>query len=139
MTGEVHVTNYVAAQDVGFAINPAAVEGQIHGGVAQGIGQALLEACHYDTQTGQLITASYNDYAMPRAHDLPSFVVSTTETLTPGNPLGIKGCGEAGAIGSPPAVINAITNAIGVRVEMPATPEKVWRAIQGTTLAQAAE
>jgi carbon-monoxide dehydrogenase large subunit len=112
----------------------------VHGGIAQGVGQALLEACHYDTETGQLITATYNDYAMPRAHDLPSFEVSTTETLTPGNPLGIKGCGEAGAIGSPPAVINAITDALGDNdISMPATAEKVWRKAQAVMMREAAE
>jgi carbon-monoxide dehydrogenase large subunit len=116
------------------------VEGQVHGGIAQGVGQALLEACHYDTQTGQLITASYNDYTMPRAHDLPNFQVSTTETLTPSNPLGMKGCGEAGAIGSPPAVINAVTDALGDNtITMPATSEKVWRILQAGGFRQAAE
>ena len=104
------------------------VEGQVHGGIAQGIGQALLEGAHYD-KSGQLLTASFMDYTMPRASDLPSFVVSTTETLCPSNPLGIKGCGEAGAIGSPPALINAITDAIGNNnLSMPATSEKVWAA-----------
>jgi carbon-monoxide dehydrogenase large subunit len=139
-TGKTEVVQFVAADDFGRIVNPMIVEGQVHGGVAQGIGQALLEACHYDTQTGQLITATYNDYAMPRAHDLPSFQVSTTETLTPGNPLGIKGCGEAGAIGSPPAVINAITDALGDNdLAMPATAEKVWRMAQAHTMPQAAE
>jgi len=123
-----------AADDFGRIINPMIVEGQVHGGIAQGVGQALLEACHYDTTTGQLITATYNDYAMPRADDLPSFIVSTTETLTPGNPLGIKGCGEAGAIGSPPAVINAITDAIGNNdLTMPATSAKVWAVLKAAT------
>ena len=104
------------------------VEGQVHGGIAQGIGQALLEGAHYDA-SGQLLTASYMDYTMPRADDLPSFKVSTSNTPCPGNPLGIKGCGEAGAIGSPPAVINAITDAIGNNdLTMPATPPKVWAA-----------
>ena len=139
-TGKTDIVQFVAADDFGRIVNPMIVEGQVHGGIAQGVGQALLEACHYDTATGQLITASYNDYTMPRAHDLPSFQVSTTETLTPGNPLGIKGCGEAGAIGSPPAVINAITDAIGHNdISMPATPEKVWRAIQRAGFRQAAE
>ena len=109
------------------------VAGQVHGGLAQGIGQALLEACVYDKATGQLLTASYNDYAMPRADNLPSFVLSTHATLCTHNPLGVKGCGEAGAIGAPAAISNAIVDALksyGVRhVEMPATPEKLWRAI----------
>jgi carbon-monoxide dehydrogenase large subunit len=123
----------VAADDFGNIINPMIVEGQVHGGIAQGIGQALLEGAHYDAG-GQLLTASYMDYTMPRADDLPSFQVSTSNTPCPSNPLGIKGCGEAGAIGSPPAVINAITDAIGhENLTMPATPQKVWAAIRATT------
>ncbi|ORE97211.1 xanthine dehydrogenase family protein molybdopterin-binding subunit [Aurantimonas sp. 22II-16-19i] len=128
-TGTTEIIQFVAADDFGRVINPMIVEGQVHGGLAQGIGQALLEGTHYD-ESGQLTTASYMDYAMPRAWDLPNFKVSTTETLCPGNPLGMKGCGEAGAIGSPPAVINAITDAIGNNeLTMPATPEKVWKAL----------
>ena len=131
-TGKTEVIQFVAADDFGKIINPMIVEGQVHGGIAQGIGQALLEGTSYDPETGQLLTASYMDYTMPRADDLPSFKVSTTETACPGNPLGIKGCGEAGAIGSPPALINAITNAIGNNdLTMPATPQKVWAALQG--------
>src|SRR5687767_1414997 len=127
-TGRIDIVQFVAADDFGRLINPLIVEGQVHGGIAQGVGQALLEGARYDPDTGQLVTASYNDYAMPRADDLPSFTVSTTETLCPGNPLGMKGCGEAGAIGSPPAVINAITDALGDNdITMPATPEKLWR------------
>ncbi|RST87199.1 xanthine dehydrogenase family protein molybdopterin-binding subunit [Aquibium carbonis] len=133
-TGTTEIVQFVAADDFGNIINPMIVEGQVHGGIAQGVGQALLEGCHYDPATGQLITASYMDYTMPRAGDLPSFVVSTTNTPCPGNPLGIKGCGEAGAIGSPPAVINAITDAIGNNdLTMPATPQKVWAAIRAAT------
>ncbi|WP_422371673.1 xanthine dehydrogenase family protein molybdopterin-binding subunit [Hoeflea sp.] len=129
-TGKTTVIDFVAADDFGKIINPMIVEGQVHGGVAQGIGQALLEGTHYDPETGQLLTASYMDYTMPRADDLPSFKVSTTETVCPSNPLGIKGCGEAGAIGSPPALINAITDAIGNNdLAMPATPERVWAAL----------
>ena len=128
-TGTTEIIQFVAADDFGRVINPMIVEGQVHGGLAQGIGQAILESTHYD-DSGQLTTASYMDYAMPRAWDLPMFKVSTTETLCPGNPLGMKGCGEAGAIGSPPAVINAITDAIGNNdLTMPATPEKVWKAL----------
>jgi aerobic carbon-monoxide dehydrogenase large subunit len=139
-TGHTEIVQFVAADDFGRLINPMVVEGQVHGGIAQGVGQALLEGCHYDTESGQLITASYNDYAMPRADNLPSFKVSTTETLCPGNPLGIKGCGEAGAIGSPPAVINALTDALGDNsLTMPATPEKVWRLAQKAIMRQAAE
>lgn len=111
-TGKTIVVNFVAADDFGRIINPMIVEGQVHGGIAQGIGQALLEGTVYD-DGGQLVTASYMDYAMPRADDLPSFGISHQTTLCTTNPLGMKGCGEAGAIGSPPAVINAITDAIG--------------------------
>ncbi|MFB2553551.1 xanthine dehydrogenase family protein molybdopterin-binding subunit [Ensifer soli] len=128
-TGSTDIIQFVAADDFGNIINPMIVEGQVHGGIAQGIGQALLEGVHYDAN-GQLLTASYMDYAMPRADDLPSFSVSHQTTPCPSNPLGIKGCGEAGAIGSPPALINAITDAIGNNgLTMPATPQKVWRAL----------
>jgi aerobic carbon-monoxide dehydrogenase large subunit len=131
-TGVTEIVQFVAADDFGNIINPMIVEGQVHGGVAQGIGQALLEGTRYDA-SGQLLTASYMDYAMPRADDLPSFKVSTSNTPCPGNPLGIKGCGEAGAIGSPPAVINAITDAIGITdIAMPASPSTVWAAIRAT-------
>ncbi|WP_163270503.1 xanthine dehydrogenase family protein molybdopterin-binding subunit [Chelativorans alearense] len=130
-TGHTDVVQFVASDDFGNIINPLIVEGQVHGGLAQGIGQALLEGCHYDPTSGQLVTASYMDYTMPRAGDLPSFQVSTTNTPCPGNPLGVKGCGEAGAIGSPPAIINAITDAIGNNdLSMPATPQKVWAAMR---------
>ncbi|MEL6785199.1 MAG: molybdopterin cofactor-binding domain-containing protein, partial [Pseudomonadota bacterium] len=128
-TGVTSIEQFVAADDFGKIINPMIVEGQVHGGLAQGIGQAMMENAVYD-DAGQLISASYMDYQMPRAADLPNFEVSTTETLCPGNPLGIKGCGEAGAIGSPPAVINAITDAIGHNeFTMPASPQNVWAAI----------
>ncbi|TIO52458.1 MAG: xanthine dehydrogenase family protein molybdopterin-binding subunit [Mesorhizobium sp.] len=129
-TGLTEIVQFVAADDFGNIINPMIVEGQVHGGIAQGVGQALLEGAHYDAN-GQLLTASYMDYTMPRADDLPSFKVSTSNTPCPGNPLGIKGCGEAGAIGSPPAVINAITDALGVvDIAMPASPSTVWSAIR---------
>jgi len=132
-TGVVDVVQFVASDDFGNIINPMIVEGQVHGGVAQGIGQALLEESIYDA-SGQLLTASYMDYTMPRADDLPSFVVDTTNTPCPGNPLGMKGCGEAGAIGSPPAVMNAVTDAIGTNdLTMPATPQKVWAALKAAT------
>jgi carbon-monoxide dehydrogenase large subunit len=130
-TGKTTIVDFVAADDFGRLINPMIVEGQVHGGLAQGIGQALLESAVYDS-SGQLVTASFMDYAMPRADDLPSFKLNHTMTLCPGNPLGVKGCGEAGAIGSSPAVINAITDAIGNnKLEMPATPDRVWHAIHG--------
>ncbi|MDI7923604.1 xanthine dehydrogenase family protein molybdopterin-binding subunit [Ferirhizobium litorale] len=128
-TGRTEIIQFVAADDFGNIINPLIVEGQVHGGIAQGVGQALLENVHYDPATGQLLTASFMDYAMPRADDLPSFKVSHQVTACPNNPLGIKGCGEAGAIGSPPALINAITDAIGNNnLTMPATTQKVWEA-----------
>ncbi|NMG41030.1 molybdopterin-dependent oxidoreductase [Chelativorans sp. ZYF759] len=133
-TGKTEIVQFVAADDFGNIINPMIVEGQVHGGIAQGVGQALLEGTRYDPGSGQLVTASYMDYTMPRADDLPSFQVSTSNTPCPGNPLGIKGCGEAGAIGSPPAVINAITDAIGTNdLTMPATPQAVWSALKSAT------
>jgi carbon-monoxide dehydrogenase large subunit len=129
-TGVVEIVKFSAVDDFGEIINPMIVEGQVHGGIGQGIGQALLENCVYDDQ-GQLLTGSYMDYCMPRADDLPNFDIGTTVTPCTHNPLGAKGCGEAGAIGTPPAVINAVTNALGVRdIDMPATPERVWRALQ---------
>jgi len=138
-TGVVEIVRFTAADDFGTVINPMIVEGQVHGGVTQGIGQALLENVVYD-EDGQLITGSYMDYCMPRADDVPSYVLEHSTTVAPSNPLGVKGCGEAGAIGSPPAVINAITDAIGNNnLTMPATPQKVWAAIQEVGLPQAAE
>ena len=130
-TGVVRIESFVAVDDFGHIINPMVVEGQVHGGLAQGIGQALLEHGVYD-DNGQLLSGSYMDYTMPRADDLPSFTVDTTVTPCTHNPLGVKGCGEAGAIGSTAAVMNAVTDALGVAsVPMPATPETVWRAIRG--------
>jgi carbon-monoxide dehydrogenase large subunit len=133
-TGETRVDRFTAVDDFGNVINPMIVEGQVHGGLGQGIGQALLEHCEYDNDTGQLLSGSYMDYAMPRASDLPDFTVETMKgTPCTHNPLGVKGCGEAGAIGSPPAVINAILDALaplGVKdIQMPATPHRVWSAI----------
>ena len=141
-TGEVVIDSFVAADDFGNVINPMIVEGQVHGGLAQGIGQALLEQAVYD-DNGQLKTGSYMDYTMPRADDLPSFKVTTTVTACTHNPLGVKGCGEAGAIGAPPAVINAICDALaeyGIdHIDMPATPDRVWAAIQKAPKKMAAE
>jgi carbon-monoxide dehydrogenase large subunit len=134
-TGVVTVVNFTAADDFGRIINPMIVEGQVHGGLAQGIGQALLEGCVYDPDSGQLLTGSYMDYCMPRADNLPSFAIATNTTLCTHNPLGVKGCGEAGAIGAPAAIINAVVDALkpyGItHLDMPATPEKIWRIIQG--------
>jgi len=133
-TGQVAVVNFTASDDFGRIINPLIVAGQVHGGLAQGIGQAVLEGCVYDKSSGQLLTGSYNDYAMPRADDLPAFALSTNTTLCTHNPLGVKGCGEAGAIGAPAAITNALVDALkplGVwHLDMPATPEKLWRIIQ---------
>jgi carbon-monoxide dehydrogenase large subunit len=129
-TGTVTIAHWTAVDDFGIVINPMIVEGQVHGGVAQGVGQALLENAVYD-QSGQLVSGSLMDYTMPRADNLPSFTVGTTVTPCPGNPLGIKGCGEAGAIAAPAAVMNAITDAIGSEdIAMPATPAAVWAAIE---------
>ena len=128
-TGVVRVEKFTAVDDFGTVINPMIVAGQVHGGLAQGLGQALLEHCVYDRESGQLVTGSLMDYCLPRADDLPAFDLALTETACTHNPLGAKGCGEAGAIGSPPAVINAIANALDIdHIDMPATPEKVWRA-----------
>ncbi len=134
-TGKVSLKRFIAVDDVGNVINPMIVEGQIHGGLAQGIGQALLEGAIYDDE-GQLLNGSYMDYAMPRADDLPSFEVDRKVTPCPHNPLGVKGAGEAGCIGSTPAVVNAVMDALhpfGIKkdLEMPLTPERVWRAMHG--------
>jgi len=133
-TGVVRVDRFSACDDFGNIVNPMIVEGQVHGGLAQGIGQALLEHGVYDVESGQLLSGSYMDYAMPRADDLPQFnVVTAKGTPCSHNPLGVKGCGEAGAIGSPAAVMNAVCNAIGVKsVAMPASPHTVWQAIQAS-------
>jgi aerobic carbon-monoxide dehydrogenase large subunit len=129
-TGTTEIVGWTAVDDFGVVINPMIVEGQVHGGIAQGVGQALLEGAVYNND-GQLVTGSFMDYTMPRAHDLPTFSVDMTVTKCPSNPLGIKGCGEAGAIAAPAAVINAITDAIGTEhVAMPATASAVWNAIQ---------
>ncbi|RYF33344.1 MAG: xanthine dehydrogenase family protein molybdopterin-binding subunit, partial [Comamonadaceae bacterium] len=133
-TGEVTIDRFTAVDDFGTIINPMIVEGQVHGGVVQGIGQALMENCVYDTETGQLLTGSFMDYAMPRAADFPNFKLDTISTPCTHNPIGSKGCGEAGAIGSPPAVINAVLDALaplGVKdFDMPASPHRVWEAMQ---------
>ncbi len=133
-TGVTRVEKFTAVDDFGTIINPMIVEGQVHGGLVQGIGQALMENCVYDRETGQLLTGSFMDYAMPRADDFPDFKIGNICTPCTHNPLGTKGCGEAGAIGSPPAVINAVLDALhglGVKeFDMPATPHRVWEAIQ---------
>jgi carbon-monoxide dehydrogenase large subunit len=133
-TGQVRVDRFTAVDDFGTIINPMIVEGQVHGGLVQGIGQALMEHCVYDRETGQLVTGSFMDYAMPRADDFPNFTIGHVCTPCTTNPLGTKGCGEAGAIGSPPAVMNAVLDALaplGVKdLDMPASPNRVWNAIQ---------
>jgi carbon-monoxide dehydrogenase large subunit len=138
-TGRTEIVAWTAVDDFGIIINPMIVEGQVHGGIAQGVGQALCEGVIYD-KDGQLITGSFMDYSMPRADNLPALNVDTTVTRCPSNPLGIRGCGEAGAIAAPAAVINAITNAIGTEnIAMPATSAAVWAAIQQSSkLPQAA-
>jgi aerobic carbon-monoxide dehydrogenase large subunit len=129
-TGNTEIVAWTAVDDFGVVINPMIVEGQVHGGIAQGVGQALCEGAVYD-KDGQLVTGSFMDYAMPRADYFPSLNIGTTVTKCPSNPLGIKGCGEAGAIAAPAAVINAITDAVGTEaVAMPATPPTVWAALQ---------
>jgi carbon-monoxide dehydrogenase large subunit len=130
-TGVVKVDRFTAVDDFGKVINPMIVEGQVHGGLTQGIGQALTEGCRYDASSGQLLTGSMMDYCLPRAGDVPMFQVDTRETPCTHNPLGVKGCGEAGAIGAPAAVMNAITDALGVKeVAMPATAQTVWKHLQ---------
>jgi carbon-monoxide dehydrogenase large subunit len=131
-TGRTEVVRYAAVNDFGTVVNPMLVEGQIHGGVVQGIGQALMEDARYD-ESGQLLTGSFMDYALPRASDAPPMSVANHEVPAKTNPLGVKGCGEAGCAGALTSVMNAIVDAlseVGIReFEMPATPERVWRAI----------
>ena len=139
-TGVTEIVGWTAVDDFGALINPMIVEGQVHGGIAQGVGQALSEGCVYDPESGQLMTGSFMDYCMPKADMFPAFKLGFTETKCPSNPLGIKGCGEAGAIAAPAALMNAITNALGVKdMPMPATPQKVWQVVQGSGFKQAAE
>ena len=134
-TGQVDVVTFTAADDFGRIINPMIVEGQVHGGVVQGIGQALYEHCIYD-ESGQLMSGSLMDYCLPKADNVPDFAVTTNITPCTHNVLGVKGCGEAGAIGAPPAVINAVLNALSAYnvddLLMPATPQRVWQAMQAT-------
>ena len=129
-SGEVTVKKYIAVDDCGRVINPLLVDGQIQGGIAQGIGQALWEGVVYD-ENGQLLTGSLMDYALPKAKDLPRLELARTETPTPVNPLGAKGVGESGTIGSTPAVVNAVVDALApfgvVHIDMPLMPEKIWR------------
>ena len=129
-TGKVNIIKYNVADDFGKVVNQLLLEGQVHGGIVQGIGQALFEETIYDNETGQLLTGSFMDYAIPRASDVPSFNFCYNEILCKTNLLGIKGAGEAGAIGAPPAIINAICNALDIEhIDMPAKPEKIWKII----------
>ena len=128
------IVGYWAVEDVGKVLNPLVVEGQVHGGIMQGLGQALLENIVYDPSSGQLLTASFQDYAMPRADDAPSFETHFNEVLTRANLLGVKGVGEAGTVGAMPAVMNAVNDALASvgagEIEMPATPLRVWEALR---------
>ena len=134
-TGVVDVVDWTAVDDVGRAINPMTLDGQTHGGVLQGIGQAIMENCAYDTETGQMIGATFMDYAMPRADVVPSYRTKLLEVPSPSNPLGIKPGSEGGTAVAPAAVANAIVDALrefGVKhIELPATPERIWRAMRG--------
>ncbi|GAC1338292.1 MAG: xanthine dehydrogenase family protein molybdopterin-binding subunit [Acetobacteraceae bacterium] len=138
-TGSLTVVRYIVCDDVGKAVNPMIVRGQVHGGVAQGVGQAVMEHTQYDAGSGQLLSGSLMDYALPRAADLPDIEVDLIEVPCASNPLGVKGAGEAGAVGSPPAMINAIVDALrsaGVKsIDMPATPERVWKALHAAKAA----
>jgi carbon-monoxide dehydrogenase large subunit len=137
-SGTVTIDRYTVVDDFGAVINPLLLEGQVHGGIVQGVGQALCEHALYDEDSGQLLSGSFSDYAMPRAEHVPSFSVALHNVPCKANPLGIKGAGEAGAIGAPPAVINAVVDALhrkaGIRhIDMPATPHRVWQALNGAT------
>jgi carbon-monoxide dehydrogenase large subunit len=141
-TGTVAVVRYTVVDDFGRVVNPLLLAGQVHGGIAQGVGQALVERTVYNDD-GQLLTASFMDYAMPRADNLPNYAFRWIEIPCKTNPLGIKGSGEAGAIGAPPAVMNALHDALAplgvAHIDMPATPAAVWQAIQGAGVRRAAE
>ena len=129
-TGKIELVKHNIVNDVGYVINPLLLRGQIHGGVAQGVGQALLEQMVYDPDNGQLLTASFQDYCMPRADDFPNFTTENLSFPTKTNPLGVKGAGETGTVGAPPAVVGAITDALGIDdIDMPVTPEKIWRTL----------
>jgi carbon-monoxide dehydrogenase large subunit len=132
-TGKTDIVRYTAVDDVGRAINPLILHGQTHGGIVQGVGQALWEHAHYDSTTGQLLAGSLQDYAMPRAERLPSFTTELSETLAPNNPLGVRAGGEGGTTPALAVVANAVIDALAVygvtHIELPITPERVWRAI----------
>jgi aerobic carbon-monoxide dehydrogenase large subunit len=133
-TGIVEILDYVAVDDAGIILNPLLAEGQIHGGVVQGIGQALYEDVRYDQQTGQLLTGSLLDYAVPRAESVPDIRSQFQETPSTTNPLGVKGIGESGSIGAPPTIVHAVLDALApfgiTHLDMPLTPPKIWAAIR---------
>jgi carbon-monoxide dehydrogenase large subunit len=133
-TGMVEILDYVAVDDAGTILNPLLATGQIHGGVAQGIGEALFEEACYDPDSGQLLTGSLLDYAVPRADSLPAIRSQFQQTPSPVNPLGVKGIGESGAIGAPPTIVHAVLDALSplgiTHLDMPLTPQKVWAAIR---------
>jgi carbon-monoxide dehydrogenase large subunit len=135
-TGMVEILDYVAVDDAGVIINPLLATGQIHGGVVQGIGQALYEEVSYDRDTGQLLTGSLLDYAVPHADSLPKIRSQFQQTPSPTNPLGVKGIGESGAIGAPPTIVHAVLDALApfgiTHLDMPLTPQKIWTAIRNT-------
>jgi carbon-monoxide dehydrogenase large subunit len=139
-TGYLRLTRYFAVDDYGRLVNPRLTEGQVQGGIAQGIGQAMLEDIIYDRESGQLLTGSLMDYALPRADDLPPIEVILEGTPTAANPLGVKGSGQAGAIAGPQTIMNAIADALALRgattPDMPATPERIWRALRQASLQQ---
>ncbi len=133
-SGDTAIVRYTVVDDFGRAMNPKLLEGQVHGGTVQGIGQALREHAVYERDSGQLLTGSFMDYAMPRATDMPALDCSFHHVPCTTNPLGVKGAGEAGAVGAPAAVINAIVDALKVRhIDMPATAQAVWRALHPST------
>ncbi len=142
-TGVTSLVAYTAVDDVGTVLNPMIVEGQVHGGVVQGVGQALCEDCVYDPLSGQLLTGSFMDYCMPRADDLPTIDSATQSTVSAHNPIGVKGCGETGTIASPATVMNAVVDALArygvTHIDMPASPQRVWQAIRAAWLKPAAE
>ena len=141
-TGRIAIERYLVVDDFGTVINPLLLPGQVHGGIAQGIGQAMLERCVYDATSGQLVTGNLTDYALPRAGDLPALEFSYNVVPCRTNPLGMKGAGEAGAIGAPPALVNAVIDAVaelGIgQLDMPLTPETVWRALRDAAASKAA-
>lgn len=140
-TGHVQLVRYAVVDDVGTVINPIGLKGQIHGGVAQGVGQILMEQVVWDRESGQLLTASFQDYAMPRADTLSNMEIESNPVPTRFNPLGAKGAGEAGTVGAMPAVMNAIMDALAetgvTQLDMPATPDRVWQAMQQAQMAKA--